>query len=409
MVLGIVFYSYTYQWFRPGTAGSARWRTIVNGLAFGGLAVALMDLRIELASGAYIDARLVPIALVALLEGGIAAVLAAAPPAVWRMAWLGGPGAPAGVAVIVASAALGAIAHNWARREGRLALRHTLALTAAVYAASYGAFMLVGAYGATLFAQAWFWLLVTYVTGIVFGGRLMGDIAEQARLRADRERFRAVLDEASEAIRIVDPETQRIIDVNRRDCEMSGYARAELVGRDARDLWPTEPALRARHEATEAEARSRGASRTFGLPYRTRDGSTVSVDSSRRIVTHGGRRYEIVVCRDAADREAAEAARQEAGELRAVTMLAGAAAHEINNPLAVIMGALDLLARELPDASHSRGFVEQGLEGVRRVRDIVLRMCTITRLESHQVAPNLPPILDIRKSSQEEPWTSPST
>ncbi len=408
-MLGVVFYSYTHQWFQPGRPGSQRWRMTVNGVVFGVLALALMKWRIELASGTYIDARVVPIALIGLLEGWPAAVLAAVPPVVYRAAWLGGPGAPAGVAAIVTCAALGALAHAWARRDGRLGLRHTVALTAAVYATSLGSFMLVGDYGAALFAQSWFWLLVTYVVGIVFTGRLMGDAAEQARLMAERERFRAILDEASEAIRIVDPGTHRIVDVNRRECELSGYGRDQLIGRDARALWPTEPELRARHEAAEVEARSHGAARSFGLPYRTRAGALVSVDSTRRIVEHGGRRYEIVVTREAAEREATEAARREAAALRAVTMLAGAAAHEINDPLAVVMGALDLLAREVPDDGRPRALIDQGLDGVRRVSDIVLRMRTITRVETQEVAPNLPPILDIAKSSREEPWTSPST
>jgi len=404
-----MFYSYTYQWFDPARA-EARWgRMLVNGAVFGLLALALMKWRIELGSGVYIDARLVPITLIGLLEGWPAAVLAAAAPALYRAAWLGGPGAPAGAAAIVVCAALGALVHVWARRDGRLSLRHTASLTAAVYAVTFASFLLVGPYGVALLARSWLWLLVTYVVGIALTARLMSDVVEQARLRAERERFRAVLDEASEAIRIVDPETNRIVDVNRRECELTGYARAELIGRDARELWPVDPALRALHEAAEGEARRQGASRAFGLPLRARDGRAVSVDASRRVVSHGGRRYEIVVCRDAAEREAGEAARREAGELRAVTMLAGAAAHEINNPLAVIMGALDLLAHELPDSGRQRRFIDQALEGVRRVRDIVLRMRTITRVEAQEVAPDLPPILDIRKSSQEEPWTSPST
>ncbi|HSE94152.1 MAG TPA: LytS/YhcK type 5TM receptor domain-containing protein [Methylomirabilota bacterium] len=408
MVLGVVFYSYTYQWFQPGHRGSRPLRMAVNGVLFGLLALALMTWRIELASGDYIDARVVPIALVGLLEGWPAALLAAVLPVLYRV-WLGGSGAPAGVTAILASAALGALAHLWARRDGRLTLRHTLALTAAVYLVTWVSFVLAGAYAVSLFARSWFWLLVTYVVGIVFTGRLMGDVVEQARLMAERGRFRAILDEASEAIRIVDPDTHRIIDVNRRDCELSGYARAELVGRDDRDRWPAEPELRALHEAAEAEVRQAGACRTFGLPCRRGDGTLVTIDSSRRVVTHGGRRYEIVVGRDAAEREATEAARREAAELRAVTMLAGAAAHEINNPLAVVMGALDLLARDLPGDGRPRRLIDQGLAGVRRVSDIVLRMRTITRVQAQEVAPNLPPILDIEKSSREEPWTSSST
>src|SRR5262245_33109732 len=370
-----------------------------------------MKWRIELSgagAGVYIDARVVPVALIGLLEGWPAAALAVAPTVIYRL-WLGGPGAPAGVVAVVACAALSVLVHVWARRDGRLALRHTLALTAAVCAASAGSFVLVGAYGVKLLAQSWLWLLLTYVVGIVFTARLMGDVVEQARLMAERGRFRAILDEASEAIRIVDPDTQSIVDVNRRECELSGYARDELVGRNAHKLWPAEAELRAQHVAAEAEVRNMGTARSFGLPYRTHAGAIVLLDSTRRIVEHGGRRYEIVVSREAAQREANEAARREAAELRAVTMLAGAAAHEINNPLAVIMGALDLLAREVPDGGKPQTLIDQGLDGVRRVRDIVLRMRTITRIETQEISPNLGPILDIEKSSREEPWTSPST
>ncbi|MBI4246732.1 MAG: PAS domain S-box protein, partial [Candidatus Rokubacteria bacterium] len=250
-----------------------------------------------------------------------------------------------------------------------------------------------------LFHRVWLPLAAAYLVGIGGGAHLMRDVAERARLHAERARFRAILDEAGEAIRIQDADTFRILDCNRKDCELSGYRRQEMIGRDAREFWPVEPELRARREAVAAEARAHGAARGFGLPYRTRGGTIISVDSTRRIVEREGRRYEIVIFRDAADREAAEAARREAAELRALTLVAGAAAHEINNPLMVISGAVELLGRRLPADGPEARLIEQTRDGVRRVKDIVLRMGRITRIEAEPDRGPLPAMLDIRKSS----------
>jgi signal transduction histidine kinase len=106
-----------------------------------------------------------------------------------------------------------------------------------------------------------------------------------------------------------------------------------------------------------------------------------------------------VIFRESADRETREASQREAAELRAVTLLAAGASHEINNPLAVVMGSLGLLGRGVkPDTQEAR-WVDQALEGVRRIRDIVIRMRSITRVETTVSEGSLPPILDITKSA----------
>ena len=399
-MFGVLFYSYTYQWFTPGQAGQRRWHVLANGCLFGVLAVVLMIARIQLTGDVYIDARAVPVALIGLLEGWPAGLLAAILPAAYRV-WLGGPGAPAGVLGVVGAALIAGGVHAWARRHGGLGPRHAFAVAGLVFAWTFTTFALVGPYARELFGRVWLPVLVAHVVGVGFTARLLYDVQEQARLSAERARFRAILDEASDAIRIVDADTFEIIDINRRDCHLSGYHRKELVGHDSRKFWPQDPEERSRHDASAAEARARGIARTFSLPYRTRTGDTISVDSTRRVVEHQGRRYEIIMFREAADREAAEAAKRDAAELRAVTLLAGAAAHEINNPLAVVVGALGLLEKRLANGSEESTRVAQAMGGASRIRDIVARMTHITRIESTPEIGHLPPILDIRKSSEE--------
>jgi len=98
---------------------------------------------------------------------------------------------------------------------------------------------------------------------------------------------------------------------------------------------------------------------------------------------------------------AVEAARRDAAQLRAVTLLARAAAHEINNPLTAVMGGLGLISRRLPSGSEEQGWIKTAREGSERIRDIVARMNRITQIEETVEEGALPPMLDIRKSSEE--------
>ena len=91
--------------------------------------------------------------------------------------------------------------------------------------------------------------------------------------------------------------------------------------------------------------------------------------------------------------------------LSAVTRLANAAAHEINNPLAIIMGQLELLARKIPPAERHR--VERALAAGGRIHDIVTRLTRITRLRDLERQSNLPPTLDLLGSSEDDSARDP--
>lgn len=190
-------------------------------------------------------------------------------------------------------------------------------------------------------------------------------------------RLRAIFDEAPVAIRIIDASTLAILDTNRLDCELSGCPRDEMLGRDARDFWPEEAELRAEREAALAEARTKGFSHNFGLTHRTHSGTLIRIDSAHRIVEFAGRFYEVVVFSDASPRLADEAARWEATELRAITALTHAAAHEINNPLTVILAQLELVAAALPKEGKAAWRLAQARTAAEQIYAIVARLTQI--------------------------------
>jgi DNA-binding response OmpR family regulator len=88
-------------------------------------------------------------------------------------------------------------------------------------------------------------------------------------------------------------------------------------------------------------------------------------------------------------------AEAEMASLRAVTQLANAAGHEINNPLSVITGHLHFLAK---NASVPAERVSQMEQAANRIREIVLQMLHVTRVEIAKSPLDLP---ELDRSSRE--------
>jgi PAS domain S-box-containing protein len=401
LAFGMLFYSTTLRVLRDSHPRLRVIRNALNGLAFGLLAVALAIARIEAAPDVYFDVRNVPVALIALFEGWTAGLLAAGVLSFYRWWFLGGPGTIPGVVSVLCTAIVGGLVHRWALRRGRVRILHSCVLGVATFLATLLGYAMLGQEGLAKFAQTWPHFLAAYVGGVGVLAQLFRDIAEREQLSAGQRRFRALLDEASEAIRIVDPASQRIIETNRADCGLSGMTRGHLLGRDARDFWPDEAEGRARWESLVAEAAAAGVATGFGLPYRAVGGATRAVDLTIRRVVHDSRAYDIVIFRDAGPREALDAARREVLDLRAITLVANAAAHEINNPLTVIVGSVELLQRRLGRDAVEARWIDRAIEASQRIREIIARMTRITRVEASGSFPTVPAMLDIRRSSDD--------
>lgn len=365
------------------------------------LAVGLAIARIEVAPDVFFDARNVPVALIALFEGWTAGLLAAGVVALYRWWWLGGAGTIPGVVSVLTVAVAGGLVHTWATRRGRVGTSHAFGLGVATFLATLLGYALLGHAGLEKFTSTWLYFLIAYIGGITVLAQIFQDVVEREQLYVAQRRFRALLDEASEAIRIIEPATHRILETNRADSALSGIAREGLLGRDAREFWPEETEHRARWEALAEEAAVAGVASGFGVPYRSAGGALRSVDLTIRRVVHDGRAYEIVMFRDAGPREALDAARREVSDLRAITLVANAAAHEINNPLTVIVGSIELLQRKLAVEGTEGKWVDRAIDAAQRIREIIARMTRITRVEASGSFPGVPAMLDIRRSSDD--------
>jgi len=117
-------------------------------------------------------------------------------------------------------------------------------------------------------------------------------------------------------------------------------------------------------------------------------------------VCDGDREYWEGAVEDITDQRRADEAERRAETLRAVAQLANAAAHEINNPLAVIVGRLELLRRDLN--TDQRGRLVPIVEASKQIARIITHMGRLTRLEPLDDLP-ASPMLDLRRSSEPLP------
>ncbi len=127
-------------------------------------------------------------------------------------------------------------------------------------------------------------------------------------LRESEERFRKIFEHSNDAIFVIDPARDRILDANPKACGLLGYSRDELLSLPISAIHPDEmPTLRAFVEGV----REQGQGWTDELSCLRRDGAVVPVEISASIVDTGGVPSILAVVRDISGRRREQAEREQ--------------------------------------------------------------------------------------------------
>lgn len=183
-------------------------------------------------------------------------------------------------------------------------------------------------------------------------------------LRESEERHRAVLEQVSEAIFLIDPSSMRFVAANPAFQRLLGYTSEELRDMTIYDVLPYE---RERINRAVQRALNEGDYYVSDRLYKRKDGSLVNVEVGITPVLYGGRRVLCQIVRDITGRKeteeernqlllAEQKARTEAEEaLRVRDELLAVVSHDLKNPLAAIKGNAQLIRRRVEEASLAEG------------------------------------------------------
>ncbi len=141
--------------------------------------------------------------------------------------------------------------------------------------------------------------------------QLLKTVSERERILRELTLFRTLLDQANDAIQVLDPETLRFLDVNERACMELGYSREELlsmtvfdIDKDINEIWRARVRQQVRESGFAIMERV----------HRRKDGTTFPVEVNFRKVQLE-REYGVAVTRNITARKRAEEALRES-ELR---------------------------------------------------------------------------------------------
>ena len=213
------------------------------------------------------------------------------------------------------------------------------------------------------------------------------------KLHESELRFKTVFEEASDGILIVDIQSMKFKYANPAICKMLGYASKDLQKLSIQDIHPKD---RLDYVISEFKAQAQGIKKLAeDIPCLKKDGTIFFADINTTPVELSGTKYNMGFFRDISDKKAVGIEKEnmqrtifQASKLASIGQLAAGMSHEINNPLAIIQGYVEIINDEYAhNNSNLRELLKVVEDSIDRIKNTVngLNTFAISGNESLQI------------------------
>lgn len=213
--------------------------------------------------------------------------------------------------------------------------------------------------------------LIRYEGGDAILG-IVTDITERKRaekaLRESEELYSALVENSEDGIVIIQDGVLKF--VNRSSLNLLGYSSDETkIGENFLNfIAPHYREMVIRNYTERMEGKK--VPNIYEVLLLRNDGTTVPVEINATIIDYKGKPADLVFIRNLTERKRAEESLIHSEKLAGIGILSSGIAHEINNPLAGIMGYAEVIMEET-NPENIRQYAKQIVKNVERASDIV--------------------------------------
>ncbi|HVR96438.1 MAG TPA: ATP-binding protein [Thermoanaerobaculia bacterium] len=211
-------------------------------------------------------------------------------------------------------------------------------------------------------------------------------VAERTRaLERTGQDYRQIFENAHDPIIIFRPEDEKVLNVNRRACEVYGYTREEFMRISMASI--SENVSRGQQQIQQTL--EQGVYHHFESIQLRKDGRRMFLEINASVIEYEGRRAILSINRDVTERRRSESMRlaKEAAEraAQAKTQFLANMSHEIRTPMAGVVGLADLLlATDLDERQTEYAqLIQSSAVSLLRVIDDIL---DFSRIDSGKLA-----------------------
>jgi len=199
------------------------------------------------------------------------------------------------------------------------------------------------------------------------------------KLKESENKYTTLMEQARDGVAIL--QDLRFVAVNQRLARMTGFDRYELEGERFGKIVSSESLLVAEawYKGVMAGAKTQPPVR---INLTARHCQPLITEVSGGLVEYGGKPALLSVIRDVTERKKIEEMLLQSERDRAVYELAGATAHELNQPLTVIMGNVELFLQKIDPDNSSTRYLKNIYRESLRLAELIKKIGGLTRYKT---------------------------
>ena len=136
-------------------------------------------------------------------------------------------------------------------------------------------------------------------------------VEDDRKTKESERNYRSIFEAVKDGLATIDPETDRIVDVNPRWCEISGYPKEEIKGHTVQEMFPPQMQVNYAFAHQTLQRIFQEGAIGFEWQMKTKAGKTIWLDVGMSRTSIGGKDMVLAIARDITDRKLAEKEKNE--------------------------------------------------------------------------------------------------